>query len=684
VAQRTAATKPARPGLGLGGGRRIRSAQLPALIWVGLVLAILLGVYGGELKYLNRFEWVVDDLRVALLAKDDVPLHPKVVVATIDENTIRTFRHRSPIDRAFLARLLARLNDAQPAAIAMDILVDGPSDPEADEALRQQLHAMTVPVYLADGNAQDDPDNITDDQARFLGQFRTSADNPLVRAGNVKLPGDKDNVKRNAPRIWSRGSGGDPVPSLAFGAVQATGWPALPATGRIAWYGNFGEGTERFLKLPGLAISNAVGPAWALEKPLLAGRIVFIGSYLTDADRHETPFTLRSTVDTPGVMIQATLAAQMIDQRWIRVPSPIERAVLTVLIVLACFMVGVRSNNNWVTLGAVLGILLVYWTAGVAAYAIPVDGGHGRSLYPLVTPSFAGLIATALGYALTRRQFAADRDFIQGALATYVSASVAKQLLDDPSLLSVSGDRREISALFTDIEGFTTLAEELDAADLVDILNRYLEGMTRIVLAYDGLLDKYIGDAVVALWNADVPRADHAAKAVDCAIELAKFSGGFAAGERQRGIAFGRTRIGVQTGYAVVGNFGGARKLNFTAIGDTMNLTSRLEGANKHLGTTILIGGTAADRSGRTDLRPIADLVVKGKDEAVPVFGPAPNWSAERLQRYREAYRLLAAGDPAAESALEALADRQDPIISLYLQRLAAGRQGTRIVLDEK
>jgi len=654
------------------------------LIWLGLVLAILLGAFGNQIKYVNRFEYLADDLRMIAFTPQ-VDIHRRVMVVTIDETTIKQFKHRSPINRAFLAKLLARLNEAKPAAIAIDILFDSPTEPDEDEALRQQLHEMTVPVMIADGNPKTDGDLIKDYEAAYLDKFYASIDNPLVRQAHVRLRPDMDGVKRSAPEMSWIGSAGQPVPSLAAGAVAATGWPAVPADGRIAYYGYYGPQDERFVRLSAVAVTNATDAAFVLEKPLLAGKIVFIGSYLQDTDLHDTPFSLMTRgVQTSGVMIQATLAAQMIDGRWVRVPTPIETGVISVLIVLAGFMIGVRSSNNWITLGAVIGLTIVIWGIGIAGYAIPVDDGNGRSLYPVVTPTFALLIATWLGYALTRRQFAAERNFIQGALATYVSASVAKQLLEDPSLLSVGGDRREVSALFTDIEGFTTLSEELDPATLVDILNRYLEGMTQIVLHHDGLLDKYIGDAVVALWNADLPRADHAAKAVDCAIELAAFADAFAKAERDKGIAFGRTRIGVQTGFAVVGNFGGARKLNFTAIGDTMNLTSRLEGANKHLGTSILIGAAAAERSGRPHLRPIADLVVKGKDTAVAVFGPVPDWPPERLERYRHAYTLLSAGDPGAESALRELADGQDPIIHLYLQRLATGRLGTRIVLEEK
>ncbi len=673
-----------RGGIGAGGKHRSRRIEVPALIWVGLVLAILLGTYGREIRYLNSFEWIADDLRVIALAPEE-PKHPRVVVATIDENTILRTKRRSPIDRDFLARLFARLEDAKPAVIATDILFDRATTPDEDDALTRQLHQMTVPVLVADGNATTDANLITEDEAKFINHFVAGIDNPKVSLAQVHLPVDKDNVVRTAPALMQGGSEGYAIPSLSFGAVEATGWPYRAAFGRIAYYGFWdAKRGEPFVKLSGIAVVDAVEAAWAIQKRLITGKIVFVGSYLQDSDLHQTPFTLVGTAETPGVMIQATLAAQMIDQRWIRLPPDLELGVISVLIVLACFMIGVRSSNNWITVGAVSGVLLVIWTAAVLAYAIPFDEGRGRSLYPMITPAFAALIASWLGYALTRRQFAADRDFIRGALAAYVSESVARQLMEDPSLLSVGGDRREVSALFTDIEGFTTLSEELDPATLVDILNRYLEGMTAIVLFHEGMLDKYIGDAVVALWNADVPRPDHAAKAVACALEIARFAGEFAAGERERGIPFGRTRIGVQTGYAVVGNYGGARKLNFTAIGDTMNLTSRLEGANKHLGTTILVGGTAAERSGRSDLRPIARLVVKGKDEAVMVFGPAPSWGAERLERYRAAYALLDAEDPQAEAALRELADEHDPIIHLYLKRLAAGKQGTRIVLDEK
>lgn len=673
--------------IGRASGQRMRRLQVPALIWLGLVLAILLGAFGENIRYLNRFEWVADDLRMALFPPA-VPLHPKVVVVAIDENTIWEAKARSPIDRAFLSRLLANLDAEKPAAIAIDLLFDRPTDPADDEALRQQLHRMTVPVMVADGNPRSDPNLINEKEAKFLDSYFATFDNPLVRQAHVRIPEDKDNIVRRVPEMAFPGSLGAVVPSISAGVVAATGWPMAPAEGRIAYYGYFGQPldlqAEPFEKIPGRVFASGSPALLAFYKSHIAGKIVFVGSYLDDTDRHETPFTIRSGTTTPGVMIQAALAAQMIDARWIRIPTPIENGVISVIIVLAGFMVGVRSSNNWLTLAVVIGLMGLIWGGGVAAYVYPVDDGRGRSLYPIVTPIFALLGATALGYALTRRQFAAERNFIQGALATYVSASVAKQLLEDPSLLSVGGDRREISALFTDIEGFTTLSEDLDPATLVDILNRYLEGMTQIVLAHDGLLDKYIGDAVVALWNADVPRADHAAKAVDCAVELARFSGEFAAAERQRNIPFGRTRIGVQTGYAVVGNFGGARKLNFTAIGDTMNLTSRLEGANKYLGTSILIGAAAAERSGRADLRPIAELVVKGRDEAVSVFGPTPHWDPERLARYRRAYELLQSRDPKAEAALQELADKQDPIIHLYLERLAAGRLGTHIVLEEK
>ena len=621
------------------------------------------------------------------------------MVITIDEPALAATRRRSPIDRTFLAKLLERLNEAQPAAIGVDILFDRSTTEDEDDHLIEQLHTMRVPVTLADGSPMTDPDQITPEQATFLSAFCARVDNPLVKPGLVRLTRDPDGAIRQVPPPSGIGSDRQETLTMSTELAAHAGAPPLQPGTRIAYYGEFmarsvpdaaQQGsvvineTFPFKTLPALAVVAAPQRGWDLLKRQLAGNIVLVGVSVLDWDRVATPFTFVNRDTTPGVMIHASLVAQMIDGRWLRVSSVMEDTVITILLVGFGFGIGVRSDNNAMTFGLVGGLVLAYWGFCVAAYWIPVAHGHGRSLYPMIWPAVATMIATFLGYALTRRRFQAQRDFIEGALGKYVSPSIAEQLLAHPERLKVGGERRVVTVMFTDIEGFTRLSESLEPTALVEILNKYLNGMTRIVHDHEGTLDKYIGDALVALWNAPLERIDHAAKAVDCAVALADFADAFAQEQAAAGIAFGRTRIGVHTGVAIVGNFGGEEKLNYTAIGDTINLASRLEGANKFFRTRILIGDQTANASARDDLRPVADIVVKGREEAVTVFEPVPSWAPDLRARYRLAYRMVHNHDPGALGAVDALAAFGDPVIDFYHKRLSLGQLGTHIVLEDK
>ncbi len=654
-------------------------------VFVCVVLAILiiLGTEGARVPPVSWLETKLDDLRVAMIVPPS-PVHPDIRIIKIDEASVDMMRQRSPVDRQFLTRLLAALDEAKPASIAIDILFDQHTDPESDEALRAQLGRMTVPVVIAAENAKDDPDKVTPKQDAWAAAFDAQIGNSLVKRGHVRLLPDPDDVVRRLPdteRIWD----GQPVPALGAAAVAAAGRDVHQVMGPIAWYGTY-HGTE----LDGFREISAEllkpdSPGWAIFKHSLAGKIIFIGTTLPLDDRHEVPWSIIMRSSVPGVYIQATIAAQLLDGRWIR-PMPTAIVILvTVLAVAAGFAIGSRSNSDWLTTALLTLVMLLLVTIGIAAYWIGIDHGRGHMLMPIAPPVLATGLATALGYALTRRRFRDQRNFVRQALGKYVSPAVAKQLIAQPHLLRIGGQRLVITALFTDIAGFTNLSESLEPAILADVLNRYLSGMGQIILKFDGTIDKYIGDAIVAIWGAPLMQPDHAARAVACGIELAAFSRHFAAEQQAVGLAFGHTRIGIQTGAAIVGNFGGEDKVNYTAIGDTINTASRLEGANKYLGSSILIGSTTAEASGRTDLRPVADLVVKGRVESLRVFEPVPEWNDGRFAAYLEAYRRIEAGDPsAAEALIAADPDDIDSVVRFYRQRLADGQTGVRVVLDDK
>src|ERR1700722_6296179 len=193
-----------------------------------------------------------------------------------------------------------------------------------------------------------------------------------------------------------------------------------------------------------------------------------------------------------------------------------------------------------------------------------------------------------------RRQAAAER--AHASLSRYFSPNLAAQLAGDADAIDLGGQRREIATLFTDIASFTALVETLEPEALGPLLNDYLTGMTDLVFSPDGTVAKIVGDALHVLFGAPGEQADHAARAVNCALALDAFAQSFRECSQQKGIALGVTRIGAHAGPAIVGNFGGGRFFDYTAYGDTINVAARLEAANKQLGTHICVSASLAAR----------------------------------------------------------------------------------------
>jgi len=277
---------------------------------------------------------------------------------------------------------------------------------------------------------------------------------------------------------------------------------------------------------------------------------------------------------------------------------------------------------------------------------------------------------------------------VRSAFGQYLAPAVIEELLANPDKLKLGGEKRELTAMFTDIDGFTTLTEGVDPEQLVSLLHEYFDMACGIVLHYGGTIDKIVGDALHVIFNAPVQIEDHAARAVDCALELSRCSRELMVKQRARGLALGRTRIGINTGACVVGNFGGSSRFDYTAHGDAINTAARLEGANKHLGTDICISeSTLAQCNGALRFRPIGRLLLKGKKETITVFEPAAEDVCESVaEAYAHAYKALAEGHPDAAEQFRELAARfpDDSLIRLHARRLADGANGTDIVLEAK
>ncbi len=300
-----------------------------------------------------------------------------------------------------------------------------------------------------------------------------------------------------------------------------------------------------------------------------------------------------------------------------------------------------------------------------------------------------GLVAAfgmqdALGGSDARRQ----REFIQGAFSRYVSPKVVEQMVRDPARMSLEGDRRLMTYLFTDIQDFTTMSEKMDSRDLAQLLNGYLDGMTEIVMKHDGMVDKFIGDAVFAIFNAPIDLPDHAQKAVRCMLALDDFTERYRKEQAAAGFALGVTRIGVHTGVAVIGNFGSQSRFTYTAQGDAVNTAARLEGINKYFGTRLCVSSATRILCPDIAFRPVASVVLKGKTEAIELWEPLHDGALapDFVKAYGHAYDRLKGGEADAANLFdELLAIRPaDPCVLLHVERLRRGITGVAMVMADK
>jgi adenylate cyclase len=258
-----------------------------------------------------------------------------------------------------------------------------------------------------------------------------------------------------------------------------------------------------------------------------------------------------------------------------------------------------------------------------------------------------------------------------------LAPELVRRIVEQPSLVKLGGEAREVTALFTDVEGFTAMTHRAGPEQLVAVLDDYFEGVTAIVVQHGGMVDKIVGDAVHALFNAPIDLDQHPLRAIECAIEIRAWAQSYRARPLPVAIGFGRTRIGIETGQAIVGDIGVQAKLDYTAHGDAVNAAARLEAANKDFGSTICVGPAAAARCDTAMLRPLGTIAVRGRDDAMTtVFEPWPD-DAPRAwrERYLAAFRLIDREPGQAATLLEQLAGERadDPVVREMAARLRAG-----------
>ncbi|MDR6758793.1 adenylate cyclase [Mycoplana sp. BE70] len=567
-----------------------------------LIVSALTRLPGWSLQELRSFDYLST-------LDDPAPPADSPIVVAIDEPSLAELNVQWPWPRDIHARLITALRAAGAKAIALDIIFAEPSAPERDAALAA---ALGPDVVLAG-----DESVIVTPQAEQL--VRTTPLPLFSEAGavtgmaSITLGGD--GIFRDLPRY-------DDALSRQLARVAGQPHELPPGDWMIQSYG-------AARSYPTVSYYQALDPENFLPKDFFRDRVVIVGLSLQNApeidhggaDAFATPYTVHTGRLVAGVEIQATLFDNITKGSAIRrAESPLVLIGITLSAILAAFTVW--RSTRWQTAAVALAVTLALATISFLLI---------RHAYLFVSPLGPALafVSVAVGqaafdYADERR----NRKQITRAFSQYLSPALVERLARDPSQLRLGGERRTLSILFCDVRGFTTIAETMkdDPEQLTNLINRLLTPLSEIVLGHGGTIDKYIGDCLMAFWNAPLDDDDHANHAVAAAIDmLARMETLNVELKREaaeRGSAYHELRIGIgiNTGDCVVGNMGSSQRFDYSVLGDSVNLASRLEGASKNYGVPLLIGeGTAllADRFVSLELDRIT---VKGRTVASPVF----------------------------------------------------------------
>ena len=600
----------------------------------------LKALHAVETPILGPAEETLYDVRSGLFAASPKEQDPRILLVVYNDQTLINARKRSPLDRGLLAKALRNLDTMGAKAIGIDILFDQPQD--EDDELVATLRGMKTPVSVGYTEMSVNAADIGYEQQHYLGTFLGRLKGSNARPASIALD-DSYGVTRVWPKIFPQ------LPPLLGRSMLASageGAKTLPGyTGAIRYQRPGLEGQPLFTEIP---IDNFVDPSLAAAMaPVVANRYVLIGGDIVDVDRVTTTLTGLTGEAVPGIDVHAQMIEQMLDGGRMPRPSKWFLWAQALIVVIAATLSGLLEMRSWrflplVAFQFVIFVGLSFWlqSHGVDTYGLPVLG-----------PALAWIIAFTAIVSAARASGAVQRRFAHSALGKYLPRSIAQEIIDKPELLALHGEKKEIFVLFSDLEGFTKMSHALEPEMVATLLNRYLDMLSEVVLDHGGVIDKFVGDAVVAFWGAPIARPDDGARAAEAGYAMWQAGEEFRAGVDPELPPVGRTRVGLHFGEAVVGNFGGASRIQYTALGDSMNTAARLEAANKSLETRILASREFVEKSGLDWWRPMGRVILRGRRRPVDVFEAAPEFSDADRKVLEKAIELLA-NDHAAGIAL--------------------------------
>lgn len=560
------------------------------------------------------------------------PKSPIVIIA-IDEASFDELHHTWPWPRRFHAQVLDALAEGRPLAVGLDVLFAEPSPyGEQDDRTFAQALGRARNVVLAGHLSLEETD--------LFEKWRLTLPLPALRRaalgfGVTNFPIDVDGtIRRGSVHVQFRG---EPYPHFAEALLSSDAVRSRVGASRLqgdgeAWI-NFRGPAKTYPTISYYRVLRGEIPPEAFQD-----KIILIGATaITLQDVHQTPFSLtpaqgsraRTVLErlyhlfvsplaagerVPGVEVLANFAETVLRGNPLRRPPVgVHLAIVVVLILPVCYLTATLRGYkaSWAYLVLFSGYAVLNVTL-FSVFDLWLDLAS-----PLVGVSVAYAGITLDRYVVEERQ----RQRVRALFARYVSPDVVKEILDSPDGAGLGGHRRKITVLFSDIRGFTSISEKLPPEGVISLLSEYLSRVSDIIFHHGGTIDKFIGDAVMALYGAPLGRADDAARAIRTAIDMVRLTEELSASWEARCGRPLRIGVGLNTGEAVVGNIGSELRADYTAIGDAVNVASRLEGLTKDLGASIVLSeSTYEEVKGEFSLRPLREVFLKGRDVAVKVY----------------------------------------------------------------
>lgn len=661
------------------------------IISVLVSVATILIIFNGKITIFEKVASTVNDSKFKIRKFIGVEHKPdkRVVIVDIDEESINKIG-RWPWGRKKIAELIGKLNMA--AVVGLDIVFSEPSDKESDSILAETImnNNNVILGYFFRDTATEDIDQETFEKIAEFSIFRIKMESKSthIREFNYiesnipeinesalasaffSIEPDVDGLYRN----YSLGYlyKGVLLPPMGFQLLRFYLNKDIEVVLNEKGFKEFKLGNNilkdrNYLRLNYYddveyvsayhILSGKVKPEYFKDKIVIVG-ITEVGVF----DLRPTP------VDpvTPGVSLHYTLVSNILKSDYLSDKRYIDIIIIIILPLIALIISFVRKIYIRIVLYTTVAFIVIV----LSNYLFALKYIWLSEFYHLASLFLSALFLEAILFFITDQKSAQ----IRKAFSTYVSPEVVEIMLKDPDKLKLGGENREITVIFTDIRGFTTLSEKLKSEEVVYMLNQLNTPLTNIIIENGGMLDKYIGDAIMAIFNAPVDIDKHPDRACRSALAMYKTVEKLSERFQSEGLPPVKIGVGVNTGEATVGNIGSDVRFDYTAIGDCVNLSSRLESLNKYYKTHIIVSETTKSKLTEPFLmRQIDKVVVKGKTEPVGIYELLEDNEKNRamVKDFEIAYDEYLKGnfDLAKERFKEILEKYSDGLSEVYLKR---------------